>query len=307
MAYQTGTAVDINDLMGKFLTFAVAQGWTNDTTGANPGNWYLHNDSGYWSFQWRDKMLFAYVNTDVAAGLPANKQPGCSIAHNYNDSETASNKLELGNYVAYHLFGTAQYIHCVVQVDAEYYIHFGIGTLNKQGQYVGGQYTYGTYIRDKSLNIKNSWGFGGGYSNYPAIVRADGISGDTRSPWYFAQHYGANYSLNRSSSEYGGIFFSNSTLNKYDNKVHPEHLLFWHANSNFGNLLIPQVNNLIVAGIDKVLRQIGHPPDMYVLRSQNIVAGQEFESAGLRFKAFPMICLGADTASEYSFHAYRIT
>ena len=86
--------------------------------------------------------------------------------------------------------------------------------------------------------------------------------------------------------------------------MHHEALLLRQSHSQFGNLIIPVPNNLIVVGIDKVLRQIGSPPDFYTVRSQNIIAGQEFEVAGSRWKMFPAIRFGKQ--SEYLFHCYRL-
>lgn len=295
MAYQTGSATDINDLMRKFQAFAQTLGFA--VGGINP--WTFTNSDGKWTFEYKTNILFCQLdNTGVSAGNSTN--------HNYLKAVTGSNYLNRGSYSAYHFFGTSQYAHCVVDLDGEYFIHFGIGTLNKQGEYIGGQYAYGTYVNDDKASVYNSLAFNGGYSRYPAVVRAEGIAGDTRHPWYLALHHGKKYHLTDfDKGFYGGGLFSNCYLPAFGaNEVHHEALLLRQSHSQFGNLIIPIPNNLIAVGVDKVLRQIGSPPDFYTVRSQNIIAGQVFEVAGSRWKMFPALRFGKH--SEYLFHCYRL-
>ena len=296
MAYQTGSATDVEDLMRKFQAFAQTLGFG---VGGGVGQWVFTNSDGKWTFEYKSNILFCHLdNTGDSAGN--------SAEHNYRKVKTGSNYLNRGSYSAYHFFGTAQYAHCVVDLDGEYFIHFGIGTLNKQGEYIGGQYAYGTYVNDEVPSLRNCIAFNGGYERYPAVVRAEGISGDTRRPWYFVQHHGSPYYLNEFAANfYGGGMFSNCYVAASGvNEVHHEALLLRQSHSQFGNLIIPVPNNLIVVGIDKVLRQIGSPPDFYTVRSQNIIAGQEFEVAGSRWKMFPAMRFGKQ--SEYLFHCYRL-
>ena len=295
MAYQTGSATDVEDLMRKFQGFAQTLGFAV----SGVGQWIFKNSDGIWTFDYQDNILLCRLDN-------IGDSAGDSAKYNYRKAKTGSNYLNRGSYSAYHFFGTAQYAHCVVDLDGEYFIHFGIGTLNKQGEYIGGQYAYGTYVNDDDASIKNCIAFNGGYSTYPAVVRAEGIGGDTRRPWYFAQHYGSHYYLNTFSDDfYGGAMYSNCYVDATGaNEVHHEALLLRQSHSQFGNLIIPVPNNLIVVGIDKVLRQIGSPPDFYTVRSQNIIAGQEFEVAGSRWKMFPAMRFGKQ--SEYLFHCYRL-
>ena len=311
MAYQTGSAATLDELMAKFLTLAEGLGFSVATNKAL-NSWYLNNAEGYWSFQTesdRRDLLCCYVNTDVNVGNPGSAQPGSSYANNINRYQTASLGLNHGGYAGYHLFGTARYIHCVVQLDNDQFCHFGVGSLNKIGNYLGGQYCYGTFAPYlDAISIENGAAFNGNYRGYPAVVRVEGLGGDTRSPWYLVANYGNGYDENKySDAFYGGLFFANCYIGtRWWEATHPETALLYFSHSQFGNLIVPTVNNLLAVGRDKIIRQIGSPPDFYEVRAKGVVPGQEFEVAGSRWKIFPAIRYGASAASEFVCHAYRL-
>ena len=55
MAYQTGSATDINDLMRKFQAFAQALGFG---VGGGVGQWVFTNSDGKWTFEYKSNILF---------------------------------------------------------------------------------------------------------------------------------------------------------------------------------------------------------------------------------------------------------
>ena len=69
MAYQTGSATDINDLMRKFQAFAQTLGFA--VGGINP--WTFTNSDGKWTFEYKTNILFCQLdNTGVSAGNSTN-------------------------------------------------------------------------------------------------------------------------------------------------------------------------------------------------------------------------------------------
>jgi hypothetical protein len=48
--------------------------------------------------------------------------------------------------------GTNHYCHVVVQTDTNLFVHFGFGVIDKVGDWVGGEYTYGMYNNAISVN-----------------------------------------------------------------------------------------------------------------------------------------------------------
>lgn len=159
MAYQTGTASDVLDLIDKLRVFALAQGWTVDEW-ASPD---LHISKGGRYFVLRgdtsagsgaDLGPFIYIcgATGYAAGSAWNAQPGTSPA-------VKTNRLP-GPFAAYHFFagsGAPDYLHVVVEVSAGVYKHFHVGSLDPFGSIADGSYASGSAWRyDQN-----------GYTNYP--------------------------------------------------------------------------------------------------------------------------------------------
>ncbi|MCQ9629235.1 hypothetical protein [Actinobacillus suis] len=267
MAYQTGNAKDVNELLKKLSEFAQTLKWTVDKLEDNL--MCLHNGQGYWSLMFKPEVnqLFTYVNTSFDTSKKGNEQPGSSRKHAYREIDTATSQLEKGNYASYDFFGSEQYLHVVVQIEAEKFRHFGIGTLNKEGIYTGGQYTYGTYITKSYGHYQNNdhaYGFSNGARGNQAVVRADGISGDKRTPWYFAPANVSDYK-DLSNADKGKYLLTlgRAAMTTDENTYHPDALLVYYSQSKFGQSLIPCPHSLIAHGIDGIFRRIGILPDRY--------------------------------------------
>lgn len=155
MSYQTGTAVHLDDLLGKLDVFLVANGWTQDKFVAGSGDghsseYYWHKGASYFAFEagvvsgnqsyhgiiqvidlpW----LQIYGATGHAGGSTIDNQPNTSI-------EARISEL-MPNMTAYHFFtDPAQtYIHVVVETTANEFRHIICGLCNKLGAYDGGEY-----------------------------------------------------------------------------------------------------------------------------------------------------------------------
>lgn len=291
MAYQTGTAKTLNELLTKLAEFAQTQNWVIDKAANN--EIYLHNNVGFWScgLDGDSNLFLTYVNTGFNKSKIVSDQPGTSKKNAYQEVNTATSQLHNGNYVSYDFFGTSQYLHIVVQIEANKFRHFGFGILDKEGVYVGGQYAFGTYITDNYGHYQNSdhaYGFSTGAEGKQAVLRADGISGYKKTPWYFAPVDISDFN-NINKKDYGKYLLTLGRASMYqDNKTyHPDKLLVDFSQSKFGQTLIPCPHSLIAHGIDGVFRRLGILPDRYECTMVGIQPRQILEIAGERWMIIP--------------------
>jgi hypothetical protein len=168
MAYQTGTATGIDDLVDKIRIFLNAQGWTIDK--------WVAPSSGY------DAELYV-SNGEVYVSMDTNKQSGTQAYHGvtqvidrpylrawinggFNTSLAVDNQPnnDPNNYPAeadwllepmtvYHFFEDDIYFHCVVETIPGEYVHFGWGQVEKLGTFNYGTYVYGTKWAQSSSYI----------------------------------------------------------------------------------------------------------------------------------------------------------
>lgn len=154
MSYQTGTSTGLVDLMGKLETFAVANGWTSDESSS--GRLCLHRNNIYVSFRWPTSSP-SNVGIYQALGWTSSTDPG-----NHTDDSGqgvisgADVDLDNGRYVplgtgsfsSYFFFESDYYIHVVVEVASGKFKHFGFGSIDKVGDWTGGEYAYGHHWLD---------------------------------------------------------------------------------------------------------------------------------------------------------------
>lgn len=166
MSYETGTALNVDDLLGKLSVFAQANGWTENKIVAGTGNGssselYVSKGVTFVSFSAQltggnnvyhgkfQALDHPHIDTYVATGFnganPVNGQPGTSA-----NKET--NWL-LPNMTAYHFFtdSAKEYLHIVVEVIANEFRHIHVGLLDKIGAFDGGQYNQST-CPDQDIN-----------------------------------------------------------------------------------------------------------------------------------------------------------
>jgi len=166
MSYETGTALNVDDLLAKLSVFAVANGWTENKFVAGTGNgssseMYLSKGVTFAIFDaqlttgnntyhgFNQALDHPHIDTYCATGFnganPVNGQPGTSLHKETN--------WLLPNMTAYHFFTdpTKEYLHIVVEVIANEFRHIHIGLLDKIGAYDGGQYMQST-CPDQNIN-----------------------------------------------------------------------------------------------------------------------------------------------------------
>ncbi len=135
MAYQTGTATGIADLLDKLNTFAVAAGWTLDRRDATTLS--LHKNSVY--------INLAEVSTEIKMSAARAFSAGSAWNAQSGASQNTQRCTQLaGSFSAYHFFADSDYMHVAIEVDPGLYRHFGFGELAKTSAYTGGQYSVAT-------------------------------------------------------------------------------------------------------------------------------------------------------------------
>lgn len=164
MAYQTGTALNANDLLDKIRVFALSQGWTIHgwavrSDGGGSGGWCLLLGKADIHF-----ALYADLGAD-STGNPGQKlggylYPAYSGAHGNMAQPNKSaniygNGLGMSQYVAYHFFAGPEHIHVTIEVTTGVYKHFGIGRLRRLGNVNTGAYLYVSNWRSDIGYINN--------------------------------------------------------------------------------------------------------------------------------------------------------
>jgi hypothetical protein len=136
MAYSTGTASDIDDLINvKLKAFAIANGWT-----VNEDNWptfislskgtcfvnfqrYLASGTDPFGYPYTDHRLYARISSGYGPG-------GFTGQPNVAAYDAIANDLT-GPFTSYHFFSGPtvgpQYIHAVIETRAGFYVHIFFG------------------------------------------------------------------------------------------------------------------------------------------------------------------------------------
>ena len=166
MAYETGTASNIADLMDKLQIFAVANGWTkNEPAGSIVDRLSINRNSVYVQFRWAttsptavavyQSLGFSGTGTNPG-GHTSDSGQGLAPATAATDANirTARHVLIPNSSMSYWFFESDYYIHVVITRAALQYSHFGFGELVKQGTWTGGEYAYGQVFATATQNIQ---------------------------------------------------------------------------------------------------------------------------------------------------------
>lgn len=154
MAYETGSALDMDDLLDKLDTFLVANGYTQDHFDLGAGKVAWHRNSLYVSGRFvvatpqalSLHQALGFVGTGTDPGSHTNDSGNGYNGGTYNNANLASERhvlLNDGPFPSYYFFEDDFYTHVVVETSTDVFRHFGFGELDKRGTWVGGEYCYG--------------------------------------------------------------------------------------------------------------------------------------------------------------------
>lgn len=182
MSETTGSATDLEDLLSKFLTWASGSpGWTVDATIATVASGRqlaLSKGNCFVQMRWNpttsaSSTVALYQSTAFSAATRAGTHTGDS-GNGYNsnttvtdttlDNERCLDSIGDGPFPSYYFYtdGTGDYLHCVVEVATDEFLHFGMGDddgFDKFGDWdtaTGGAYCYGHNGRDQSSATSTS-------------------------------------------------------------------------------------------------------------------------------------------------------
>lgn len=319
MAYQSGTATNLQDLLNKIGTFASANGWTVHFSGARTGG---AGSNGHALILSRG-VVQAWIGSDNSAGSDSNPGPflGALLwSGTYNSASTesqpnfsptnvaSSSNWFPGPFVSYHAFcassgASIPYLHVTVEVTAQTYRHFGVGQLRRMGAYTSGAYCYNTMhdFGNSFINLvstQHGWPFNAGGAWRNTIVRADF---GAVSPRYCRIDGSANEVGRLMSSFYS---FDFGTLGA----------LPWSRKSAFTGRapLLPLLCFVQADTTDQLLHPIGWPEDMRYINVENFTPGDTVTLGSDTWRVFPVIRKGSALAgppgvqnSWYMGYAFR--
>lgn len=170
MAYETGTATGVLDLLDKLLAFAVANGWTQDDPRSG-GKMAFHRDNIFIAFSY-DTTTANAVGLYQALAFAAATNPGAQANDSGNGFFNASFPYSNANIItsrhvalgtvafpSYHFFDsdTGPYLRVVVEVSAGSFRHFGFGKKISFGDGItGGEYCYGQVTQGANASALNT-------------------------------------------------------------------------------------------------------------------------------------------------------
>lgn len=271
MAYETGTTTGPQDLIqNKLAAFAAALGWSvqNCTTGLN-----FSIGSQYYGIYWTTNSVLLRAATGYSGAAAYNAQPGAAPS-----ADCTININAVGPYLAYHFFGTNQYLHVAIESTSGVFSHFFIGQLQKAGAFTGGFYCTGTnwnYTTSYSNSPESAYhdyGFDRGNTqsaNY-SVLRAD-IDAKTNNWMRFnpTSSWNGNYAR-------GGVRVSSMSDSGFDTGV-----------INYNQLTPLWPIHLFVDRPSSFYSYAGVVQDLRIINMQNYAAGDQITIGSDNYLVFP--------------------
>lgn len=319
MAYQTGTASSIEDLMQTLHDFAVAQGWTSNIMSTTNDWMAINNGSVFVQFRWDNSNAFAIFHSSGFTGTgtaPGNQvgDDGCGTVDAsapYNATISTGRRVNgIGNgpFTAYHFFtdGTTKYIHCVLEYSPGLYRHWSFGTIDKVGTWTGGEYALG-HVQESNTLTSNAilWsslsGATAAEANRAGSLHVEGMPNQTGGMrWMLFSATSAITGKDRGGNDRiggpGSLTNYNPWLSSYG---------FLRASLLNGFLpLIPLPilwRNTAPSPSQVIL--LGFAPDQWLIQMANFNPGDEFVIGANTYKVFPIVRKQLTATSEGSLYA----
>lgn len=312
MAYQSGTASSMNDLMSVLSTFCVANGWTQDQyqaasgTGTH-GKLSLHKGTVYVHYQWNpnitssigvyqslgfiDSSTNIWRHTDDSGTGPSSTPSVAWDGSSFHYFNTIS-KIGDGPYTSYAFFQGDDYVHVALEYAPGSYRHFGFGMLEKFWDWTGGAYVYGHCQWVSIASANNALLLGSGYpattsSKCRATINVEGLPGQgvgskwggfmpQRTTFDTTDRAGYNLRIMWGGAPGGpiGSVFNNKPSNSGDG------FLPMSANAVFYRNITPEPDEVYFMGFQ---------PDVRTLNMKNYNPKDEISVAGDTWVIFPAV------------------
>jgi hypothetical protein len=319
MAYQTGTATDVNDLLDKYRLFAAAQGWTVNrwvTVGAGR-ELCISKGSAYFNFRsYHNESMLVNGGTTANkygiclngsdgfnAGLAWDRQPGYPVRGSTSGGDQAHVLFPLvittGPFPAYHFFDMdGKTLFAEVEIVTGTFLRFGCGSLDLYNPSApgGGRFCYATC----GQHVTNSTNSGSWL----------GESMDQSSQaCEIVPFRGADYASNNSGNSFGSMV--RAAFASFDNWAgsgrtvtttgltracqgggcHDRTLREFSPSSLNGvGVLLPNIVSLNIG--DEYLAPIGVVPGMRYMDMTRYLPGAEFTLGSDTWKVFPWYIKG---------------
>jgi hypothetical protein len=321
--YETGSALDLEDLIQKLSTFATvtAGGWVEDERNNTTGDFALHKTGGpeIWvSFRW-DPASKQHLSVHQALGYTPGNDSGnhpqdSGNGYNATSSHTNTNldderhvsDIGDGPFPSYFFFEDDDYLHVVVEIQTDVFRHFGFGQLNpKRGSWTGGEYAYGCRIglatnHNATLTGDNILADGlSSEADQNVTIHAEGLEGEPGTvDWLVAfgsetQPVGDDTATNPRARGQGGArggpaarafgAFSGTALT---GSVPMYSIGIWHIHST-----LPRVYHL------------GELPDVRCLNIRGFQPKEEVNVGGDVWVIFPMALRTEDNVSNRTYYS----
>jgi len=325
LAYETGTATDLADLITKLNTFATSNGWTGDELDTGNGDWAISKNTVFVSARWdtatpQHLALYQALAFDGAGTLPGDHTDDSGNGYNDTsshvdtilDNERHVTDLGDGPFPSYHFFendSNPAYIHVVVEVSTGIYRHFGFGELSKVGTWTGGEYVYAHYNNNGTTN-KLSTIFG---------TLLDGLQVNEQ----FCATLHCEGLTNQDASSKWGIVWGTTTITpSNDSGGNPRERIQGGFRGGptaraFGNFNGSSLTGLIPAykiGLwhldndNNRMRLLGYQADVRGINIRNFSSGQEVTIGSDTWVMFPLLLRSTDNVAyhtDYSGIAYK--
>lgn len=314
MAYETGTANDVNDLLDKFRLFAAAQGWTTNrwTTVGSGRELCIAKGSAYFNFRsWSNEtMLVNGTSTASKYGITVNgsdgysagsgihTQPGYPQRGTTTGGDQAMCLFPLvtttGPFPAYHFFAPdTKTLYAEVEITTGAFMRFGCGSLDLFNPAApgGGRFCYavtGSHVTN-STTTSNWLGADMDNSNYGLeFVPFRGADYSSNNSGYsFASMVRAQFgSFNNWAGSSRTVTTAGLQMACQGGGCHDKVLRDYSPNPLNGvGLMLPNIVSLNVG--DEFLSPIGVMPGMRFMDMTNYLPGEEFTLGSDTWKVFP--------------------
>lgn len=321
MSFQTGTATSVQDLFDDLGTFLTGTpGWTDralSTAGAEGYTLVGADDTINVQFRW-DTSTPEYVgvyqsdNAGAASVVPGQETTDSGqgeISGTNTVLDDGRNVRLVNSSMPYWFFEDDDYCHIVCEVFAgppTQYVHFGMGVLNKRGDWTGGAYAYGwkrSTVSTNPLSADVNFSLDGhasglGNRDFQATLHVEGLKNqDVNGLWAL-------------------VWGDSASAQGDDRQTVPEPRVF--VQGGFRSGLVPRLfgrpSSQLLSGnipmypielfyrdrvpaIDEVT-YLGQMPDVQGINISNFVGGQEIEIGSDTWIVFPSWRNGQTSSNE---------